>query len=229
MNPKYTIFTTLFGNYESLNELEISKRNDTRYLVITDNPKLKSASWEIKVVRRIFDDDPVRSQRYVKIMSHQFLESKYSMYMDNTVRLVADPISKFQHFEVKRYGLAFPDHDHRLTIRDELNEVLELKLDSKEILLNYLAMMEKYNLSVLKQKPYWTGIFFRHMNNPAVQKVMENWAMLVAHYSRRDQLTLNLALTRNGFAPNRVALPLLDSSFHKWPIHTDRVSNRFDF
>lgn len=196
--------------------------------MITDNPDLKSSSWEIKVVKPIFPDDSVRSQRFVKIMSHQFLESKYSMYMDNTVKLIADPISLFRQLQVRKYGLVFPDHDYRLSVRDEFNEVMNLKLDSNQILLNYAAMMETHNLNVFNQKPYWTGIFFRDMRNMRVQRVMENWALLVAKYSRRDQLTLNLALTENNFMPNRAAIPLLNSNFHKWPIHNNRVYNHFE-
>jgi len=227
MRNKYAIYTTLFGNYEKLNELEISKRRDVSYIVFTDDPALKSSTWEVRYIRPVFPDDSVRSQRYVKILAHKFLKENFVLYIDNTVKLLADPIPLFKVFKVKESGLAFPDHDYRATVEEEFTEVLELKLDEEKVLINFLEVYKRFNPQVLKSKPYWTGFFFRDLRNKEVVQIMENWAFLVTRYSRRDQLSLNLALKNFDFNPDRLQFPLLKSEWHEWPIHNNRVDNKF--
>ena len=112
VHNKYAIFTTLFGNYETLNELEICKRRDVSYIVFTDDPALKSSTWEVRYIKPVFPDDSIRSQRYVKILAHKFLKENFVLYIDNTVKLKSDPIPLFKVFKLKKRGLAFPDHDY---------------------------------------------------------------------------------------------------------------------
>jgi hypothetical protein len=228
VRSKYAIYTTLFGKYETLNELEISKRRDVSYVVFTDDPTLKSSTWEVRYVKPVFPDDMVRSQRLVKILAHKFLKENFVLYIDNTVKLKSDPIPLFKVFKVKKYGLAFPDHEYRATVEDEFTEVLDLKLDEERVLINFLETYKQFDPEVLESKPYWTGFFFRDLRNKEVLKVMENWAFLVTRYSRRDQLSLNFALKNLDFKPSRLKIPLLKSEWHEWPIHNSRVDNKFE-
>jgi hypothetical protein len=227
VHKKYAIYTTLFGNYETLNELEISKRHDVSYVVFTDDPELKSSTWEVRCIKPVFPDDSVRSQRYVKILAHKFLNENFVLYIDNTVKLKSDPIPLFKVFNLKKCGLAFPDHDYRATVEDEFTAVLELKLDEERVLINFLETYKRFHPEVLDSKPYWTGFFFRDLRNKDVLQVMENWAFLVTRYSRRDQLSLNLALKNFHFKPIRLQFPLLKSEWHEWPIHSNRANNKF--
>ncbi len=197
------------------------------YVVFTDDPTLESSTWDVRCVEPVFQDDSVRSQRLVKILAHKFLKERFVLYIDNTVKLKKDPVPLFKAYNLKKFGLAFPDHDYRATVEDEFVEVLEFRLDDQGILMNFLEAYKLYNPDVLESKPYWTGFFFRDLKNKEVQQVMENWAFLVTRYSRRDQLSLNLALKNFAFKPNRLQFPLLKSEWHEWPIHNNRVDNKF--
>ena len=73
MKESYVVFTTLFGNYEYLNELAITKKSSTRYICFTDDPKLKSNTWEVVVVKSPIPNSPSRSSRELKIVLNLYI------------------------------------------------------------------------------------------------------------------------------------------------------------
>ena len=86
VNSKYVIYTNLFGKYRTLNELEIPKRRDVSYVVFTDDPTLKSSTWNFRCADLVFQDDSVRCQRYVKILAHKFFKERFVLYIDNKIK-----------------------------------------------------------------------------------------------------------------------------------------------
>ena len=117
-NPD-VVFTALFGQYESLNELMISKNSTTRYICFTDDPLLSSKTWEIKVVAPNAPEFPARSSREIKLLGHKFFpEGTRSLYIDNTVRLKVDGSIVLDEW-LRNSKIAFMRHYSRKTVRGE--------------------------------------------------------------------------------------------------------------
>lgn len=64
------VFTTLIGQYENLNEQAVASQSAIRFICLTDDPNLRSETWQIKQVVPALAMDPIRSQRDLKICAH---------------------------------------------------------------------------------------------------------------------------------------------------------------
>ena len=126
------VFTALFGQYESLNELIILKNPDTRYVCFTDDPSLTSETWEVLVVDSKIKQSPSRSSREIKMLGHKhFPEGTRSLYIDNTVRLKVDGAVILEDW-LKEAEIAFMRHYSRKTVRGEFFICSAYELDLQE-------------------------------------------------------------------------------------------------
>ena len=166
----------------------------------------------------MFAHDPVRSQRDLKIRPHIHLRDvTHSLYIDNTMVLKTPPEKLFDLAAVNGEALLLPPHSFRARVIDEFMEVIRLELDSRARILEQLDHYMRDCLDVLDERPWWTGMMLRDHSNQALQKTMETWAQHVMRYSRRDQLSINLALQGSGVRPLPLAIDNHESAFHSWP------------
>src|SRR5665647_394091 len=87
-SPRLCVFTTLIGQYEQLNEQPVAAQSGIPFLCLTDDPDLRSESWQIRPVSPVFGMDPIRSQRDFKLRPHLHLpDFDASIYIDNSVLL----------------------------------------------------------------------------------------------------------------------------------------------
>jgi hypothetical protein len=77
----------------------------------------------------------------------------------------------------------------------------------------------------LSDRPLWTGIFARRPTL-SVLAWAETWARHILRYSKRDQLSLVVALEINKINFNRIQLDNYSSDFHEWPILNNRKDRK---
>jgi len=227
---KPCVYTTLLGQYEQLNEQPLAMASDWRFICFTDDPRLTSTTWDIRLIEPLFAADIARSQRQIKILAHQFLpEHDVSLYIDNSVRLKVLPEDILAQWTLSS-GLSLFSHSDRETVMDEFLEVIRLGLDDQATLLEQLNHFQMHHPETLKTQPIWSAMMLRRHHEPQVSAAMERWFQLVLRYSRRDQLSSNLAFAQCGLMPNVVAGSNLDSWCHSWPhaLGRDRHSPRFN-
>jgi len=214
------VYTCLFGNYERLNEFPVELKSGISRFCFTDNPDLRSDTWNIKVVKPAFEMDSARSQRRVKILAHEYLDSQFelSLYTDNTVRLKEKPEVLFEKY-AQNSDMALPYHSHHPTVLDEFIMVAKQGLDEPARIFeqqNHYQMLER---DVLSERPYWTAILIRFHNRPNVKAAMTDWNNHVCRYSRRDQLSANVALSNKDLTLQIIEMDdNCESAIHKWPI-----------
>lgn len=219
-NPQRVIYTVLFGEYETLNELQVEDPS-VRAICFTDNPNLTSSTWEIIQIEKIFKNDPIRSQRLIKILGHPVLERfKEWLYIDNSVRLLKTP-SLILNDYLRSADLAIPTHSFRVSVTDEFHEVRAQSLDSPKRLDEQLQHYKMQFPSSLEIRPLWTGIIARR-SSKQMQEWSEIWAQHVLRYSRRDQLSVIVALETVQVNFNRIEIDNFSSDYHQWPIHNNR-------
>lgn len=214
------VYTTLIGQYERLNEQPVAARSSYPFICLTDDPDLRSESWECRLVAPLFPMDPVRSQRDLKIRPHLYL-SDYdaSLYIDNSVILKSPP-ERFFELSDADTGFVLPRHSYRESVLDEFLAVSQLGFDDDgrifEQLNHYLLSMP----GVLDETPWWAAIMLRDHRDARVRAMLEVWASHVKRYSRRDQLSVNFAFRTAGFQPSPIEIDNLVSELHSWP-HAD--------
>ena len=220
---KTCVYTCLFGNYEQLNEFPDGIDSRIQRICFTDNPELTSDSWTIRLVKPAFPMDSVRSQRRVKILAHEYLppDVETSLYIDNTVVLHAKPETLFRQY-LRNADMAVPYHSFRANVFDEFVVVAKAGLDDPARVFEQLNHYQMLESNALEERPYWTAILLRHHHRPGVRDAMVSWYNHVMRYSRRDQLSFNIALHDASVAVQPIVIDNYKSWFHKWPAASNR-------
>jgi hypothetical protein len=221
------VFTALFGNYESLNELTITREPDTRYVCFTDDISLTSKTWDIIVVDPKSGMDPSRRSREIKMLGHKYLpDGTRSLYIDNTVRLKVDGSVVLREW-LKDSKIAFMHHYSRKTVRGEFFICSAYGLDDQSrIWTQYKYYKKKYPL-VLLQKPHWGGMIAR-VNSAETDDFMEIWKQQFDMFTKRDQLSLNVSSIISGVEIRTIEEKNDSSKWHEWPVHSNRQANMRD-
>ena len=227
MSGSDVVFTALFGNYEDLNELSHVRSPNTKYICFTDNQHLKSASWEIQVVKPAFIGSPARSSRVIKMLGHRYFEKdSRSLYVDNTVRLKVDG-SDILNDWLAGESLAFMHHSTRKTVRGEFFACSAYGLDEQVKIIEQFRHYRKEFPSVLSEQPYWGGMIAR-INSESVDRFMEAWNREFNHFTKRDQLSINVSSRISGVKIHAVNGQNDHSLWHDWPVISARKTGMRD-
>src|SRR5262245_53176260 len=100
MGNRVCVYTSLLGRYERLNEQPVAAQSKIDFLCFTDNSDLTSKTWKVVKVDPTFMNDPVRSQRIIKLSPHDFCgDYDTSLYIDNSVILTVKPEDIFERYK----------------------------------------------------------------------------------------------------------------------------------
>lgn len=219
--PRRVVYTALIGRYEQLNEQPVAAHSEVEFICFTDDEELTSDSWKIRVIEPRFPLDTIRSARYLKVRGPELLtEFDETLWIDNSVKLSAPPESLLAEW-LADADLALPNHSWRTSVIGEFDAVAVDGYDDParvyEQLIHYTAILPH----VLHETPYWTAILARRKTR-SVDAAMAMWWDHLLRYSRRDQLSINFALTSTGVTANRVMVDNLSSTWHEWPVRIER-------
>jgi len=218
-------YTVLTGGYEQLNPQEVARESGLRFICLTDNAELRAAEgWEIRYTQPPLPGDPVRSQRMMKILAHQYLpEFESSLYIDNTVKLLAPPEALFA--AAADAELALCPHSFRNALHEEFHAVVEQRLDDAALVAEQRAHYQASAPALLDGPMFWTGMMLRRHHAPQLRAAMALWCAHVMRYSRRDQLSAPMALHLAGLEPRLLPLDNYSSGFHSWPHLNGRLES----
>jgi hypothetical protein len=223
----FCVYTVLIGKYENLNEQPLAINSEIEFFCLTDDVNLRSDTWKIRHVDPIFIRDPIRSQRDIKIRPHFYLRDfESSLYIDNTVIIKEKPEKFIELLFDAPDGIVIPPHSFRDTLMDEFIEVARLGLDENS------RIFEQFNHYLLDdpeafdERPWWSGLMVRNHNHPKMIQAAEIWSNHVMRYSRRDQLSANVAFRSVGLQPRPLVVDAFGSELHSWPHKAGRDRGR---
>lgn len=211
------VYSALFGRYENLREQPVALASTVPFIMFTDDPELRSSTWDIRVVKPAVAGDAVRSARSLKITQDPSLdEFDESLWIDNRVRLRTDP-SRLLDTWLAAADVCMFEHSFREKLIDEFSAVIEGGYDFPARVYEQLAHYVETSSDLLESKPLWTGMIARRRTEH-VDRAMGDWWAEVARYSRRDQLSAPILY--RALAPHLAVLPSESnhsSVFHEWP------------
>lgn len=220
--PKSCVYTTLIGQYEALNEQPAAQTSSLPFICLTDDPDLRSESWQIRLVEPTFAMDPIRSQRDLKLRPHLHLpDFEQSLYIDNSVMLKSPPDAWLEE-ALSGAALALPTHSYRDSVLDEFIAVEQAGLEDPARLFEQLNHYLLTDPDMLEDRPFWTAIMFRDHCDDQACRFAENWFAHVMRYARRDQLSACHAFRHVGLKPRRLEIDNYSSAMHSWPHITHR-------
>ena len=199
---KGAIYTCITGGYDSLIQHTYQDRN-WDYICFTDSENLLRqgtvGQWTIKPLR--FDKlDNVRNARWHKTHPHCLLKDyKYSIWMDGNINVTGSMLfDNAQKCIDEHRILSVPEHPSRKCIYDEAIVVKALRKDLPEIVDKEITELRKLNFPE-NMGLNETNILFRYHNDAKCMAIMEDWFDFIEKYSRRDQLSFNYVLWKNGY------------------------------
>ncbi|MFM7617147.1 MAG: glycosyltransferase domain-containing protein [Actinomycetes bacterium] len=204
------VVTALVAGYEPLGEQPIAARSDLRFVCVTDDPTLTSDTWEIRVVEPAFPRDPVRSARRIKALLHEYApEFDETLFIDNAITLRELPETVLDA-ALADHDLALVRHSSRATLADEFLVVADDGLDDPARVYEQFMHYSALHPAVLETRPYSAG-FIARRRSARVEATMRTWFDHQLRYSRRDQLSLNVALAIHGITPTVLELDNADN------------------
>ena len=227
MPPRVCVYSVLVGGYEKLLEQPVARSSDYDFILFTDDRDLTSETWQIRTEELILPQDPARSSRYAKLLPHRALPGHdVSIYIDNSLLLREPPEIILADLLPDDSVFVLNAHDFRETVRDEFEAVVAGELDAPWVCAEQMEHYESWHPEVLQGKPLWSGFMIRRHRDPLLIRTMELWWTQLLRYSRRDQLSLTMALRETGLEPTILSLDSRASRYHEWPQVLGRVRAR---
>ena len=209
------VYTALLGGYERLVEQPAAPGSGIDFYCLTDDPSVTSETWTVVRVEPRFPVDTVRSARRLKILGAPVVDSyDETLWIDNRVQLLADPNEILDEW-LTDCDLALPRHSFREDVLDEFRAVVDSGFDDANRVYEQLIHYSRSRPEVLDLRPHWTGILARRRTE-AVAAAMTQWFEEVTRYSRRDQLSFEMATETAGLRYRTVELDNLASDLHRW-------------
>ena len=213
---RLVVYTALLGPGRELREVPIARESMADFLCFTDDPTLRSDTWEPVLVRPRLPGDLVRSERYLKIVGHPALAAyDRSLWVDNVVELAATPESFVGEWLADAH-VAAPLHTFYPSVAAEAQASIDLGKDDHLRVFEQLAHYVETSPAAVEANPHWTGLLARRRTH-TVEAAMSLWWDHVLRYSRRDQLSFGVAMAAAGVWVASVPLANLGSELHQWP------------
>lgn len=214
--PRLVVYTALLGGGQRLRETALAQESSADFVCFTDDPALRSDTWQVINVEPRLPADPVRSERHLKILGHPVLDGyDRSLWVDNAVELLALPES-FVDGWLEDADVAAPVHTLYRTVREEAEASIDLGRDDHLRVFEQLAHYVGSSPTAIETNPHWTALLARR-RTPQVEAVMTTWWEHVLRYSRRDQISFTVVTGDSSLRLRSVPLPNLRSPLHRWP------------
>ena len=177
---------------------------------------MRSDTWQVIPVEPRLPTDPVRSERFLKIVGHPALAGyDRTLWVDNAVELRALP-ETFVDGWLEEADVAAPVHTFYRSVLDEAQASIDLGKDDHLRVFEQLAHYVDSSPTAIEANPHWTALLARR-RTPRVEVAMTTWWEHVLRFSRRDQLSFGVVMAASDLRLHSVPLPNLRSPLHSWP------------
>jgi len=207
MNNSIVVYTAIFGNYSGL--IPQPKLRNIDFVCYTDQD-IDSPSWKIVKVDPPVPNDNTRSNRWYKLLPHRHLPANYevSVYIDANIWILKN-IDDLVKRKMAISKMACFDHnqnigDKRNCIYKEYEALIrygEEKGVNKDDPKTMKKQIDRFRAEGFPENYglITAPILIRKHFDKTLVKVMESWWDIVAHESRRDQLSFNYVVWKLNF------------------------------
>ena len=115
---RYTVLTYIIGDYEIVHEIG-EKDPDAEYLLVTDNPELKSETWDVIVDETLQGLSTFDKCYLIRFDCFRYCHTDICLRIDASVQIYRSTKWLVDEFENGMYHMALMPHPLRSDIRDE--------------------------------------------------------------------------------------------------------------
>lgn len=188
-DARVVVYSVLIGDYEAVKEPEVLDPS-VRYILFTDDPKLRNDKWEICLLTDCLSNGR-RTSRLPKILPHLYLpEHDVSIYIDSSLTWRAADVHEMVRECLKGHDIAIYPHHKRDCIYDEIDECERLGIERPDLIKFYREYYK--NIGIQKKAGLFENTLIIRRNNAAVRNLNESWMRM--YLGQRDQLSLVAAI-----------------------------------
>lgn len=195
-----TVVTAMAGGKDTIRHDQT--KGEARWIAYTEQP-FTSNVWEHSKVYDRFTS-PRRNSRIHKILIHQYVDTKYSIWIDANLKLLIPPEEAVERY-LKDADIAVYGHPTRDCIYDEALTCCRLGLDNVETIIEQVKSYEDRGFG--KHKGLCECGFIVRRNTPKVEQFNNAWWSEYSRHSVRDQLSFMYALHKAGLQANIITQP----------------------
>ena len=140
---KYTVMTYIFGGYEFPHEV-MEKDPDAEYLLITDDPNLKSATWDVICDPSLAGRNPIESNYDVRLHPFRYAHTDVVVRIDGSIELKKSLAPLLKAFDDGGYDRCLMIHPERNNFAQELECWITQRHYPQEVADRCLKMMHGF-------------------------------------------------------------------------------------
>jgi tetratricopeptide (TPR) repeat protein len=210
---KIAIYTSVTKSYDTLKLPEIINDNFD-YIVYTDEPLDGMGVYQVRPLSQPkFSGDGSRATRYPKTHPHILLKNyDVAIWVDASMMIAGDLMPLVEDFINSGLPVGNATHPHRQSLSEEFEACIDLRKDDPAILKRQANYYKSIGFDTRDLAN--NGILFFNLKNRKLRQVMETWWDQICTYSKRDQLSFNYALFKNGAERYHLTKPPVDIRNH---------------
>ena len=192
---RIVIFTAITDNYDSIKLPEqLNPRFD--YVLFTDSPAPDTGIWQIRPITYLHSDK-VRSARFIKTHPHVFLNDyDVAIWIDSNIMILGDIYYLVEKFLYSGKSIGAVPHPLRESIYEEVTVCENKGKDENDVMKEQIDKYE--NKSFLHRDLIESNFLVFDLRNAKTACFLDRWWYEIDRHSRRDQLSLNYALSETG-------------------------------
>lgn len=192
-----TVITSITGGKDHLLEGQI--KGDAKFVAYVD-PVQESTDWEVHQAYNKFSSSR-RNSRIYKILAHQFVKTKYSIWVDGNIRLILPP-EELVRVYLKDHDFAVFKHPSRDCLYEEAIVCAGARLDDPKII---GEQVKEYSANGFAEHKGLAecGILMRR-HTPKVEEFNNAWWSEYCRWSVRDQISFPYAADKVGLRVNYI-------------------------
>lgn len=195
-----TVLTSIVGGKDVPQEKQV--HGQAKFVCYTDTP-FKSNRWEVMPAYNRCTDDR-RNSRAPKILSHQFTDSEYSIWIDGNMSLKKMPEELVKRY-LEKHDMAVFKHPLRDCIYGEAMKCATAGLDDPEVIIEQVSTYERAGYA--KNKGLCECGFIIRRNTAKVREFNNAWWSEYTCHSTRDQISFMYAVDSVGIRVNMIDMP----------------------
>ena len=201
-HKRIAIYTAISGYYDSI---KLPGKMDPRfdYVVFTDLPAPDTGVWQVRPIT-YFHADKIRAARFVKTHPHMLLDGyDIAIWVDSNIMILGDIYPLVERFLSSDKAVAAFPHPLRKSVYEELEACTQQNRGDPAAMQEQLA---RYRAAGFDHDDLIESNFIMFdLRDDHLKPFLDKWWSEIERHSRRDQLSLNYALTQNGLEYYRLA------------------------
>lgn len=228
--PKYTVLTYIFNGYEFPHEI-MEKDPDAEYLLITDDEKLKSETWEVIYDEKLKSRTVLDRCNYVRFHPFEYAHTDTVVRLDSSIGIKKSLAPIIEAFRAGDYDRCLLIHPTRNTFPDELAVWVRDRHYSQEVADRCLKMMKAWGYD-FDEKGLFQGTF-EIVRNTEVNRDINRMVYHLMKYTggkdidRVDQhittFVIHTQFTDLKIMPVSENLITMGSPYMQWYLHHSMV------